>query len=391
MSGLLRVLFVAGSLGGGGAERRLIDLIRHCKPNQISPRLYLAYRRGELLSEVPPGVPIEAFGDGCLQHSLLQRLLAKFRCPSMARALHLRDVVRRNPVDVIVSWSLLCSYEVALARLGCSIPQIASSVVEPRAERIDAFSGHPLFRRERARWTYRSASLVVANSDELRGQLISCYRLPPRKVVTWLNSRDFARIDQLASEEPPPWPDLGRRVVAAGRLVPQKGFDLLLRAVARLHRSSFPVQVAILGQGPDEPALRELAGKLGIAGQVRWLGYQANPFAVLRTADVFVLSSRFEGMPNSLIEAIACRVPVVAADCPTGPREILENGCLGSLVAVEDVDALANGIQNVLQRPPSQEFLEAARRSVIERFGIETGIRRLEDLLRHVVSAESRS
>lgn len=383
----LRVLFVAGSLGGGGAERRLVDVLKHLDPQRIAPRLYLAYRRGELLPEVPQHVPIDAFDEATTPRSLASKLLAKLRCPCAARARHLRDVLRRHPVDVVLSWSLLPSYETAWAVRG-SVPQLAAVGVEPAAELEDAFPDSPRWRRRWADWTYRRATLILANSADLRNQFQSYYDLPPGKVETWLSTRDFERIDRLAAAETPGWPDLGRRVIAAGRLHPQKGFDILLRAVAKIHSPSRPVQLSILGQGPAEAELRRLAAELGIAGQVRFLGFQANPFAYFRSAEVFVLSSRYEGLPNALIEAIACRTPVVATDCPTGPREVLENGRWGSLVPVNDVSALSTAIGKLLQTRPSSVDIEAARQTVVERFGMDAGLQRLERLLEHAVRPE---
>lgn len=377
----VQVLFVAGSLGGGGAERRLIDLLNNLNREKIAPRLYLAYRRGELLPEAPPDVPITAFWDGESRRSPVQQWLARLRCPSAARAMHLREVLRQHPVDVIMSWSLLSSYETALARLGRPVPQLASIVAIPKIELEDAFPRRRLIRRTLAGWTYRSATSVLVNSAEMRDEVVASYRLSSSKVDVWLNARDFARIERLAGGTIIPWSDSGRRVIAAGRLIPLKGFDLLLRAVARVHQPALPVQLTILGQGPEETALRRLASELGIAAQVRFLGFQANPFAYYRSADAFVLSSRFEGMPNTLIEAMACRVPVIATSCPTGPREILEQGKFGKLIPVDDVVAMAEALRQILSNPPPAEFLAEARQSVLDRYGIGPSIVRLESLL----------
>lgn len=382
------ILFVAGSLGGGGAERQLIDLIVNLDRTKFSPRLYLSYRRGELLPEVPADVPIDAFWDGQTQRSFWQRMLAKLRCPSAARALHLREVIQRDPPDVIMSWSLRCSYEAAGARSGSQIPQIAMVLLEPAAELVDAFPENSLQRRRLGDWTYRTADCVVSNSSVLSRDLINFYQLPATKVHTWLNSRDFDRIDRHAARDDAAWPLPGKRIVVTGRLAPQKGFDALLQAIARLDDTTLPVQVAILGQGPDETSLKELAAKLEITDRVRFLGFQANPFAYYRTADVFVLSSRFEGLPNALIEAMACRVPVIATDCPTGPREILDGGKYGRLIPVDDVDSLAEAIRTVLSVRPSPEELNLARQSVLERFGIAAGLQRFEEILQQTVSRE---
>ncbi len=384
-----RVLFVAGSLGGGGAERQLVDLITHLDPQRISPRLYLAYRRGELLPEVSDRIPLQAFWDGASQRSFGQRLAAKLHCPCAARALHLREVLRRHPVDAVISWSLLCSYEVALALIGQKTVHLASVINEPQGDLDDAFPPGWWFRRQRAVWAYASAKMVMANSADLCDKLTNFYRLAPAKVETLYNTRDFERIDRLAAGEAPLWPGTGRRVLAAGRLHRQKGFDVLLKAIARLSEGQESVQLAILGQGPEEDSLRRLAEELAIGERVRFLGFQENPFVYYRAADAFVLSSRFEGMPNVLLEAMACRTPVVSTDCPTGPREILENGRFGPLVPVDDVDALAAALGNVLEHPPSVEQRESARASVWQRFSIAAGVRRFEELLQRALG-ESR-
>ncbi|HET6423207.1 MAG TPA: glycosyltransferase [Planctomycetaceae bacterium] len=366
----LRVCFVAGSMGGGGAERQLVDLLKHLDRRRVTPQLYLQYRRGELLPEIPADIPVDAFWDGDAKRSLLQRGLAKLRCPCAARALHLRETLVRRPADVIMSWSLMCVYETALATLGRRVPHVGYIIVEPDAEVDDALSRSFPFRHRLARWAYRSTTKVLANSAVLRERTEQYYDLPADRTGTLLNCRDFERVDRLATSETPSWPGVGRRIVAAGRLRHQKGFDLLLEAVARVHSAESPVQLAILGQGPDQAELEQQAAKLGIAEQVHFLGFQTNPFSYFRTADVFILPSRFEGNPNTLIEAVACRVPVVAADCPTGPREILEGGRWGRLVPVEDVGALATALKETFESPPADQQLDAARQSVLDRFGL---------------------
>ncbi len=381
MSQPLRVLFVAGSLGGGGAERRLVDLLNNVDRARIEPRLYLAYRRGELLSEVPADVPITAFWDGETRRSPFQRLLAKIHCPCAARAAHLREVLGKNPVDVVMSWSLLCSYEVTLALIGTSTPHLAHVYCQPQADVDEVFPRWFPGRFWLARWAYRSAKRVVANSESLRESVADFYGLPAAQMGKLLNFRDLRRIEHLAAQPPAETPERTPRVVAIGRLHPDKGFDLLLHAMSQL-RTQYPaIQLLLLGQGPQETELRELASRLNLEKNVRFLGFQANPYSYLSAADAFVLSSRREGMPGVLIEALACRVPVVAADCRTGPREILEDGRFGTLVPAEDAAALAAGLRQILASPPNAEFLTAARNSVCERFGVEAGARTLERFL----------
>lgn len=385
----LRVLFVIGSMGGGGAERQLVELLKYLDRSRFEPRLYLAYRQGELLSEVPADVRIDAFSDGTSTRKILPQCLAKLRWPSGARAAHLRDLLQQEPVDVTMSWSLLCAYEMALATWKRNCPNLAYILVEPKSALDDSFPvGFP-FRKRIARWAFHHANVVAGNSLALSDSLATFYRLPPSKMRAILNLRDLQRIDTLAQAGTPSWPGTGRKVVAVGRLNRQKGIDVLLRAMKRLVNAGQSLQLVLLGQGPDEESLRSMVQELELTSQVFFLGFQANPYAYLRSADLFVLPSRFEGLPNVLIEALVCRTPVVAADCPTGPREILDQGQHGPLVPVEDVEAFTAAMQQVLSSPPSESQRESARQSMFDRYDVRQGIHSLERLLLEMASTSA--
>jgi glycosyltransferase involved in cell wall biosynthesis len=158
-----------------------------------------------------------------------------------------------------------------------------------------------------------------------------------------------------------PW--LGRGepplVIGAGRLEPQKDFPTLVRAFARL-RAQRRCRLMILGEGGSRPALERLVADLGVAGDVALPGFVANPYAYLTRARLFVLSSAWEGLGNVLVESLALGVPVVATDCPSGPREILEDGRYGPLVPVGDVETLAEAMDKALEQPSDPEFLRSA-------------------------------
>lgn len=150
-------------------------------------------------------------------------------------------------------------------------------------------------------------------------------------------------------------------VIAAGKLKPQKDFDTLLKAFARL-RQKRPVRLIILGEGAERIKLEKLILGLGISDCVDLHGYVENPYPYFRNASVFVLSSAWEGLPNVLIEAMACGCPVVATDCPSGPREILQDGRIGFLVPVGDTGAMADAIDKAITSPADKRlFVERAR------------------------------
>lgn len=166
-----------------------------------------------------------------------------------------------------------------------------------------------------------------------------------------------------------PWfaPGAPPLVLGMGRLEPQKDFPTLLRAFARL-RATRDCRLMILGEGKLRTELEHLAGELGIRGEVAFPGFMSNPYAYLARAALFVLSSRWEGSPNSLTEALALGTPLVSTDCPDGPREILENGRHGALVPVGDVEALAAAMAQTLQHPPERaRLVQAAQRYTLER------------------------
>jgi glycosyltransferase involved in cell wall biosynthesis len=193
---------------------------------------------------------------------------------------------------------------------------------------------------------YRLPARVVAVSQGVRSALVDGYGLSRERCVAIPNPLDLEAIAAACARAPtPPAPD-APFVLAAGRLDRQKGFDVLIAAFARLPHSG--TRLVILGEGGDRAALLAQARALGIAERVMLPGAVADPWPWMARADVFALPSRVEGWPNALAEAMACGAPVVAADCPSGPREIIAHGRNGLLVPVEDVDALAAALQRLL-------------------------------------------
>jgi glycosyltransferase involved in cell wall biosynthesis len=167
-------------------------------------------------------------------------------------------------------------------------------------------------------------------------------------------------------------------ILGVGRLTPQKDFPTLLRAFALVRRQR-PARLVIVGEGRTEAkeALLRLAIELGCPDDVSLPGFTHNPFCFMANASVFVLSSLHEGLPGVLIQALACGVPVVSTDCPSGPREILEGGRHGRLVALGDFAAMADAITEALERPGDG----AARMARGRQFSVERAVDRYLGLL----------
>lgn len=220
---------------------------------------------------------------------------------------------------------------------------------------------------------YPRSDGVIAVSNGVRDDLIHNVGLKGVPVQR-IYSGSVAQPTLERAHEPVEHPWLTEKtapvVLSAGRLVPQKDYATLLHAFARL-RARRPARLIILGRGREQENLEALAEELGIAEDVDFPGFTPNPYAWMARADVFALSSRWEGLVNVVMEALGLGVPVVATDCPSGPREILADGRYGVLTPMKDPEALAEGLDRVLRgEGPSFEREEA-----VGRFRAETAAR----------------
>jgi glycosyltransferase involved in cell wall biosynthesis len=165
-----------------------------------------------------------------------------------------------------------------------------------------------------------------------------------------------------ASRKPEhPW-FLDKRVpvlIGIGELSGRKDYATLVRAFS-IMRKNRPARLVILGEGRQRPFLESLVQELGISSDVQLPGFANNPYSALANADLYVHSSRFEGSPVALMEAVSLGIPSVSTDCPSGPREILQDGKFGYLVSVGDAEAMARAMSLTLDRPPEREFVKKA-------------------------------
>jgi glycosyltransferase involved in cell wall biosynthesis len=217
------------------------------------------------------------------------------------------------------------------------------------------------FRPLAVRLLYPYADQIIAVSHGVGESITAVNRLIFNKIHVIYNPFDIQDLQRQASL-PADHPWLQQKnipvIVAAGRLSKQKDVPTLLRAFVQL-RSRMPARLIILGEGEERQALTLLIDQLGIAEYVSMPGFVDNPYAYMLRADLFVLSSAWEGFANVLVEALACGTRVVSTDCPGGPAEILEGGRFGRLVPVGDPSALASAIMQSMQAPFSAEILRA--------------------------------
>lgn len=268
------------------------------------------------------------------------------------RVRRLRAALGASAPDRVIAFTTETAVACLLAAAG-SWPTIVAERCDPQFYPV-----RPVWRKLRD-WTYPFAARVVFQTEAARTTLSPTLRgvVIPNPVAT-----PPADVGSL----PPPVD-----IVAMGRLTPQKGFDVLIEALARLPGRHAGARLRILGEGEARAALTERARVLGAAARVEMQGVIDNPAPYLRAARIFVLPSRYEGFPNALCEAMALGLPVIASDCPSGPREIVRDGTDGLLVPPDDPDALAAALTRLLDDPELRAALGARATDIANRFSAD--------------------
>jgi len=378
----IRVLFAIGSMGGGGSERQLLGILRYLDRSTFSPLLYLIYRNGEFIEDIPKDVPVFAFWERHSKPGLnYPGRIFRMQCRDLA------EVIQEQEANLLYART----FSMALIAHGgvrnTGVPWVGVEAADPKLgleENTDRFVRFKHWMLGRA---YRSASRVLTVSEGVRRSMLDYYDLPPEQVTTIYNFMDLDRIDRLAAEGTPRLDDDRFHIVCAGRLHPQKGYRYLLEAIEELvHRRGLKrLLLHLIGQGPQESELKKLTAESGLERHVVFEGFLQNPYTFYKACQLFCLPSLYEGMPNTLLEAMACRIPVLAADCPSGPREILRDDEHGLLVPPADSKALADAIWNATENYEDwQARVEPARQYIEDEFSPKVGIKRLQDLLLEV-------
>jgi glycosyltransferase involved in cell wall biosynthesis len=322
-----RIALVIGSLAGGGAERVLSALAAHWSRAGHDVSVLTIGSSDTDVYALAPGVRRVALGLYNPSAHPGQGLVRGIR-----RVAVLRRTIRRIRPDVVVSFLTPTNVAAILACWGTHVPVVVSERVDPQLKAGTIWSA---LRRA----LYPTAAGVVVQNESIASwarRFCSRVHVIPNLVV-----RPERRAEPGRDHGP-------MRLVAMGRLMPQKGFDLLVDAFARVAPAHPDWSLTILGEGPQRAELETLVVRSRLQGRVLMPGRVADPVPELLKAQAFVLPSRFEGFPNALIEAMACGLPPVAFDCPSGPADIISHGTNGLLVAAGDVTALAAALSRMM-------------------------------------------
>jgi glycosyltransferase involved in cell wall biosynthesis len=338
-----KILYLITGTNVGGTERSLLEICRRLDRNRYHPTVVSLKKEGPVAGHIRElGVDTLSLGmrESADWLSSLELGLGILRLPRMLRG---------RSFDIAHSFLYRANIFGRLAGPRCGIPKIVNSV------RVTAEEESPLMRFLDRRTIHR-ADRVCVLSRALSADLRERTGLPADRIAVIPNGIDTAAADRaLAAAGEAARAGLGLShadlvVASIGRLHRQKGFDVLLEAFRPLALAHPRGRLIIAGEGPERAALEEKAAALGIAGRVLFTGAVSSPWNVLAAADIFVLPSRYEGMPNALLEAMAAALPVVATGVGAVP-EMIEDGRQGFVVPPQDPQAIAAALDRLSWSP----------------------------------------
>ncbi|WP_208107321.1 glycosyltransferase [Halomonas ventosae] len=345
VAGKNTISIVLPDLRGGGAERVNLDLAREFARAGHDVEFVLMQARGELLEEANAFFPV------------IDLATPRVRALPFALARYLR---RHRPDALIAAmWPLTVIAPVVARLAGHRCKILVSEHGMLSAQYCDWGHWHHALLRGSTALGYRLAQQRVGVSSGLIQDMAG---------LAQMSSADFHVIHNPVPMRPEPsavaleaaealWSALaGGRILTVGTMKAVKNHPFLLQAFAKLKRQD--ARLMFVGDGAGREALLTLARDLGVEDRVILAGFHSDPTPFYMTADLFVLSSNYEGFGNVIVEAMACGTPVVSTDCPSGPREILVDGKYGKLVPVGDVEAMANAIEAALNEPACVDQLK---------------------------------
>lgn len=352
-TGKKRVVCVIPTIVGGGAEKVLVNLINFLDQRKYDLFLVIFEKKGADLSVV---------ADGVVVHDLGKK--SRYDLPGIF--FRLVVLFYKIKPDIVLSFMSFPNIMSIFARgmvkhriklIATEHSYLSTSLKKDTYAQIKAY----LYKH-----FYHFADICIVPSRGVKEDLIKEFNLSPSQVVVIPNPVNLAQIDEIKNESV----GMGKYILSVGRLSPEKGYPDLLKAYSLIYRD-VEENLVILGTGKMEASLKLLARELGVAERVLFLGYQANPYKFMKDASVFVLSSLWESFSLVILEAMACGVPVISTDCPSGPREIITHGVNGILIRPADQEGLAKAMIDLLRDTELRKKFAGAGRKRAQDFNID--------------------
>jgi GalNAc-alpha-(1->4)-GalNAc-alpha-(1->3)-diNAcBac-PP-undecaprenol alpha-1,4-N-acetyl-D-galactosaminyltransferase len=350
----MKLTLISSSLEVGGTERVMSILANYWADRGWKVTI-LTFAPGysEPFYEIDRRIDLVPLGIAGRDRSMLAAIGNNLR-----RIQILRKAIKHSNPDVAISFGSNVNILTVLACWGLKVRKIVTEQVFP------SFSGLDKFWQFWQNWTYRRADLITVQTHSALSFFPAGRGFNTAVIPNPISLPESETIEsRLYTDD--------RHLLAVGKLTSQKGFDLLIKAFAQVSDRHPEWTLTILGEGEMREELERLCAQLKLEELVYMPGVVKNVDAYLYKADIFALTSRFEGFPVSLGEAMACGVPVIATDCMSGPREMIHDGTDGMLVVSENVDALAVGLDLLMSDPGKRQYFSHYAPRILDRFGID--------------------
>lgn len=354
-----KIAIIIPTLNGGGAERVILNIINNIDKTKCKIRLILVKKEGVYLKMIPDYVEIVDLKCKKARYSFFKLIkeINNYKADTVLSTLNYMNIL------LLLTRPFLRGKPKLIIREANTPSKILGNISNKK-KKVLVFLYNKI---------YSTSDLIVAQCKEMKQDIIDTYRIKAEKIIYIYNPIDTEKIfTNYKNEYPYDKKDIN--LVAMGRLNYQKGFDNLIKAFNIVSKKVNNAKLFIIGEGNLKGELESLTIDLGIQDRVSFCGFKENPYPYLYYSDVYILSSRWEGFPNSLLEALACKTKVISTNCKSGPREIIGDNEYGDLVEVDDYKSLALAIIKTLdQENKSNERYKA--------FEIDNIIKQYEKIL----------
>ena len=368
------ILFYIGALEAGGAERVLIELLKYLNREKYDLTLVINRPEGYFFNKIPEHVNVIVRSDKRRSYfDLYDRIFG------------LPNIINKENTDLVIAIMSGAGRSLLRTRFFVKkdtkmIVRIGQNPTKKLAQNTSwLWSRIELFEIKKF---FPKADGIIATSEGIQNNLVNTDLVNKDNVHVIYNPLDLDMINQKKIEDfplPQSFTNSYKLIVAVGRLVPQKGYDTMLRAFRKI-RKQIPTKLIILGGGYLESNLRIKIREFDLESDVQLAGFVENPWAYLQRADLYLSTSRYEGFHLTIVEAMACGVVPVATDCDYGPREIITDGVDGKLVPVNNTELIAEAIIDLLQHPGKRKEMadKAAKRA--KDFDVSIIVKEYEEL-----------
>lgn len=372
----MRILFLLSSLNAGGAERVACTLVNAWVEKGYEVVMMPCFSQGSGQSFYPLDSRVQV---RWLSHSLPKnKWLAR-----LVKPLVLRREIQEVKADVIVSFLTNVNVMALIAKIGMDVPLIVCERSDPMHQKIS--SSLKYLRK----FLYKKADAVLLQTEQaakmFEQYLPSLHRL--RVIPNPLPMALQTTLSQTGGEEAAKniMPANSFTLLAVGRLVKSKQFDKLITNFAQIAKQCPDWNVHIYGDGPEQNALQQLIHQLDMQGRIFLMGKTSQPWQVMKQAQLLAMSSRLEGFPNVMLEAMACGLPVICYDCPSGPRELSEDGSVARLIALDDEKTYQQQLLALINNNEERERLaQQGQKSVLARYSQQQVLKQWDELLLEV-------